>query len=43
VHVLRARLFFSPVNNFVFELPAGFGVAVPGPVISVAGKTVSCA
>lgn len=41
MHVLRARLFFSPVNNFVFELPAG--VAVPGPVISVAGKTLSCA
>lgn len=39
--VSRPRLFFLPVSNFVFELPAGVGVATPtGPVISAAGKTL---
>lgn len=41
MHVVsKPRLFFLPVSNFVFELPAGVGVAVPGPVISAAGKTL---
>lgn len=43
MHVLRARLFFSPANNFAFELAAAVGIAVPGSVISVTGKTHSCA
>lgn len=41
--LLRARLLFGPVSNYLFEFPPGAGVAVLGPVISVSGKALSCA
>lgn len=43
MHFLRPSLSFSPVNNFVFEVPDSVGVAVPGPVISASGIVLSCA
>lgn len=41
--ILRARLLFGPISNYLFEFPPGAGVAVLGPVISVAGKALPCA
>lgn len=40
--VLRARLLSGPISNYLFEFPPGAGVAVLGPVISVAGKALTC-